>query len=236
MTKYIDRYYLNWEVYGIKFAEPGWQPWANTLFYRPLTEDANDATTNNRNWTASANITFSSSNGAYLIWDAGLWYNSLIQSASFNMWTTYTINTWIKAEQTLTDSHEIEIQRNWIWPARYVIFNVDSSWFHCMLGNWWSSNWSQLNASFDIWTSWHNVCLTRSWKDISIYADWQLLTSWDGGYQADVPSFIIGTDTSSGNQYSSYSYFKDYIMEDKVRTAQEISNYYNQTKSLYGIS
>lgn len=26
MTKYIDRYYLNWELYGIKFPEPEPEP------------------------------------------------------------------------------------------------------------------------------------------------------------------------------------------------------------------
>jgi hypothetical protein len=36
MTKYIDRYYLNGELYGIKFAEPIPMPLNGLIAYYPF--------------------------------------------------------------------------------------------------------------------------------------------------------------------------------------------------------
>ena len=224
--------WVNWVEKQIYPA--GWKPWANTLFYYPLVENANDTSWNNRNWTAS-NTTFSSSNWAYFRWWYSAWRNWTITTATFTMWTTYTINTWLKSAETLSWDKEIDIHRRWTWQARYVLFYVNASGFYCVLWNWGSNNGNTISYSTSIWTSWHNICLTRSWSNIVLYADWQQLASWDGTYSADTQYFYIGNDPSNVASYAWSSYFKDYIMENKARTASEIAEYYNQTKSNYGL-
>ena len=211
-----------------------WQPWANTLFYLPLTSNANDTSWNGRNGT-TANVTFSS-NWAYCIWDLSAWNNGTITTATFTMWTTYTINLWVKAEQTLSWNRQIDLQRRWSWPARYVLFYANTNWFTCILWNGSNQNWNSITASFSMWTTWHNVCLTRSWSNVYIYADGTLLTSWNWTYAVDPTYFNIGNDPWSDAEYTASSYIKDYIMENQVRSAQDIADYYNQTKWNYWIS
>jgi hypothetical protein len=55
MTKYIDRYYLNWELYGIKFAGGGWwQPDpSRTIFYYDFEQNLDDSSGNWNNITSS---------------------------------------------------------------------------------------------------------------------------------------------------------------------------------------
>lgn len=208
-----------------------WQPWANTLFYLPLTEDTNDTSWNNRNATSS-NVTFSS-DGAYCRWGYWAWSNWTITTATFTMWTTYTINTWVKASEILSGDHLIDLHRRWAWPARHILFYVNTNWFTCLLWNGSNQNWNSITASFTMWTTWHNICLTRNWSNVYIYTDWQLLASWDGTYNVDPWYFYIGNDPSNISNYSWSSYIKDYIMESVIWTAQEISDYYNLTKSNY---
>ena len=216
---------------NIYIGEYGWKPWANTLFYYPLVENANDTSWNNRNWTAS-NTTFSSSNWAYFRWWYSAWSNWYVITPTFTMWSTYTINTWLKAAETLSWNKEIDIHRRWTWGNLYVLFYINSSMIRCTLGNW-SNYGSDITSSYSLDTSWHNVVLVREWWNVKIYIDWQQLASWNSTYSSDPQYFYIGNDASNVAEYAWSSYFKDYIMENKAQTAQEITDYYNQTKSNY---
>lgn len=214
------------------FYKQWWQPWANTIAYYPLTQDANDYSWNNYNITTSWASSYTP-DGALLPDSFHAWL--LIP---FNIYTsnTYTFSIWQKPLHIppREDMRWIDCSENGnyrlisLWYSLYYNTKLE----HRRWGNSSSVFWTYINYSVDTryyctytidngtiktyvnwnnlwtktWVSWH-TCALRFWQEWNMWAD----RHW-------------------------YWYMKDIIIENKVRTVQEISNYYNQTKSLYWIS
>jgi hypothetical protein len=224
MWNKIQRIYI-----GTQQVRPKRHPWANTLLYMPL----NWNTTNywtlwwswTWNWTASY-TTLSS-----WIQVANPWSNAYILTPSLSDTSPLTLQCWML----------------WHWLVR----NDSNNWtrnFKQLLC-WWTTNgyptWNYTNVAYFYNGSWY-------WTDIEKdITKWQLVTlvywnnwiywyvNWVNFYSdssktsfvAKTQWFYINYDAHS-SRYWNWKY-SDLIIERKQRTAQEISDYYNQTKANY---
>ena len=70
-----------------------------------------------------------------------------------------------------------------------------------------------------------------------IYVNWVDAASWTGNasYNLADTNFWLFSANSWNNDYF-YGNISNFIIEDKERTAQEVSDYFNQTKWDYWIS
>jgi hypothetical protein len=216
------------------FEEPR-VPWANTVAYYPLnsTDTTRDKSGNGYNLSNRGATTFweiggvscgifSNSNTSWL-------YNDSIQHPT---WTNpFTIS--MRCYPTSYNSTEDDcvfigtaaFSGKWFAVYRANPLSISARWASSSATSWlplnmWSlltitQNWWQYNA----YINWTNVILNASqttnitWTRINIWYCY-----WNGG---------VG--------YWFIWWISNVIVEDKVRTAQEIADYYNQTKANYWI-
>lgn len=220
----------NWKIYlgSNLIAEGGcgeWKPWANTVAYYELNGDANDSSGNGYNWTPS-NITYTTLTS----WIKVATFNgsnSKIQIANplINSLSNFTINVWISRNNTTflwnvvnnqTSDYDWAFIDNYNWNLRVAVW-------------WWSATNYSLNANTRV-----NVILTYAsgsikeyingsyyWGETHTYSNWTNMTIWCRG---------------NSNDRRWNWYISKVILENKARTADEISAYYNQTKAKYWIS
>ena len=225
---------LTWQGWVEKQIYPaGWEPNANTVAYYPLTSDFSDASWNSRNLTNSwATITTQ--------WWRACWYWNGSSYAEYSWYwltnTARTINVWCYCTQA----------SNTQWVVHISTYSVIApSWSLWVKFNLWNTNvwpWDWTNASAESVTAnvtawWHNIIVTQSWNTTKLYIDWSLIwTISNYPSEANTPNWW----SLWSKYYSAHSekltwYLSAVILENKVRTAQEISDYYNLTKSTYGL-
>lgn len=227
MTNKITKLMLNWEGYEIReYQEWWWQPWANTIAYWKLDGDMLDYSWN---------------------WYDGTWWtenyttlSSWIQVANFN-WTssiettyTQTISTepftilwWFKRANTW--------EQYWLWK-----WAVESNYSYLHMGFY--SNWTVVmdfygttNPSWQCSdTDWHFAAFTYSWTTQRCYYDDNTPQDITKSFNEFAWALWLGSRVGWRNKFSWN--LSNVIIENKARTDQEIVDYYNQTKSLYGIS
>lgn len=216
------------------FYRQWWQPWANTIAYWKLDWDTTDELWNydmvTRIWTMN-------------YWTLSWWQkygifngSTILSVASVPSWTKWTLSFWI----------------NKSWTSEYVSFvqNINTDWSdnytqivlkQTEIGfriPWWSNNFRNYTQS--TW-EWHHIVLTQDWTGMCLYIDnvqiWSTRSnnSWFNAKwwnQLCIWWLIRWTQA-----YSIFNwYLSNMIIESEARTAQEVSDYYNLTKSLYGIS
>ena len=191
-----------------------WKPNENTVAYFPFSEDALDVTWNNtltNNWTQD--------------W---LWRKfssaSVINTVS---WTVGYINYRLKINTALTGNKWICVsgqKGTGYYPShnesrmtqKIFVWNDSSYWL------WWTVTYLP-----SYWT-WHNLSYWYDWTKTIYSIDWVTWTlyNWEG-YHFD-NAFLVseGADVTISNL----------ILETVARTAEEIADYYNYTKSNYWIS
>ena len=202
---------------------PPFTPWANTVAYYPLTSTTtvNDQSGNNYNLTNTGSVTF--------------WTYKWVNCASFSG------SNFLKYSLSY-DKRAVTFS----WWGYYIRKNTNNEWFV----RWWPnfSAWID-NGSNRLnfwWISWPILTSDSNWGHI--------VTTYDGGTTAKLYyNWVLqGTNTSlspqtwwwftigNANINSTTDYWKwwisEVIVENKVRTDQEIADYYNQTKSDYWIS
>ena len=219
--------WVGWEE---KYIYWGWSPWSNTIAYYPLnsTTTVNDRSGNGYNWTLNWTITFGSwlwwVDCAYFSWNSWSYiqvaHNTKLatNTVTYSMWIAskdYNWNRWIIYKWAFNGG-------NWIYSlSNYTNINWriwDTS--HSYTAFSWNDVWTYLTVTYD-WTSWN------------VYKNWTLL--WSFNQSATIswdtnPLYIWAYRSSS---YCFYWYISNLIVEDKVRTADEIAKYYDQTKKRY---
>jgi len=219
-----------WQI-SLVYAESWWrwQPWVNTIAYYPLDTDFNDASWNSRN-LANTNATITTLNGvscAYYNWSAYTQYQgySLTNSAR-------TISVWC-----YVSSNGGAI----VYNGKYE--NVDCPW--CLGCNTWQTwvyvtDWMNTYISWTISNNtWILLTVTQSWTDAVLYVNWvQAGATSSYNSETNTPNWWCLWAKFYRNNHSEKLnwYLSKVILEDKVRTAQEVSDYFDLTKWDYWIS
>lgn len=215
-----------------------WLPWENTLLYWPLTENANDYSWNSNNGTVYSSVSFSS-NWAYFSW-SNYTTNFIEFPSSFYPWTSFTVSLRIKRWE---NNKEIRIFSDWWSNYRRVLWALANDWYMNLLfgnGNTSQSDWTSIQTYSA--NTWYNYVLVKNWASATLYRNWELVWTHtfsynpNPGWLAVWEYWIWNIRTTSSSSYTWTWYIKDYIIENKLWTAQEVQDYYNNTKSLYWIS
>lgn len=211
-------------------VRPKWKPWANTLAYYPLTatDTVNDMSWNWKNLTNTW-VTFGT------VWNVSCaTFNGssyLNRSESLFTWSPdFTVNLWYK--------------RTWVFYAHNNIFSVwTTSWTNSFI-EWmypnWANEWHLMVWWFtndrDTWyyvpeNTWLNLVFTHSWWTIKVYVNNSL--KYTGTVSYTIQSWYTWVGCWIGNGNCMIWNLSNIIVENKVRTDTEISDYYDGTKSLY---
>lgn len=229
---------LRWEAVWVlteKQIRPvWWQPWANTIAYYPLTADTNDHSWNNRNLTNSwvtfvNNIYWATVPVWYFNWSSRAYRNWVEQ---LNTW--YTISLWGKSTSTVNNTSFIFDMRNDNQYWQWMVLITENWYFKARQQKSYNSEEEYARIRDNNWNHW-----VLTWTG----SVWTVYFNWVQVKQASIANSINTSNSTislwsrySGNTNNLTGYISEFIVEDKTWTAQEISDYFNQTKSLYGIS
>ena len=250
-TWYVDQWLTDWETYyyrvfsysdlgGISYCDAvnvtpsaWWQPWVNTLLYCPLnsTDTYTDQSGNNVQTTSS--------------W-VSFWMYQWVDCAYFDFKWSHKILipaiAWTFPNMTMS-----------VWSymtnndAVTQIFMTE--WNNTNLSLQPSSSWQLQSQTYDGTdhyitdgnglNAWHHNLIVWDYWTSYFYVDWQLIWGNSGSsitnmYISDGALWWHSQNNSSIFAY--WWYLSKAILEDKTRTAQEISDYYDQTKADYWIS
>lgn len=226
MTKYIDRYYLNWEEYGIKFAGGWWQPWANLVAYYSFENDWNDHKWDFwYTWTmydCTQRNTFTYSYDTWKVWNCLNRTNSW--NASLNTWISlsnkYTImfwynssatNTWVFCGTTKTSDggYGMSFQFNWNWD--YTWF---TPWVKVYNSHYYADNAVLANT-------WHHYAVTQDGANLIFYVDWvwkSFTVDWKAWPNTLQLLWIFDTG-------SIWMMDEVYVFDNRILTSEEINSY-----------
>lgn len=236
MANKITKLMLNWEEYLIREYKP-WQPSEYTIWYRPLEEDLNDYSWNNNNfslktWTIS--YWTESGGGKYAYFNWSTWTNYLNLSADFSK--PFTISLYLNPRQDYTNNNHVVVD---LWSTGYLamrtmVLNTCFQISEKIIDNHFLSCSTSLQ-------NWHYI--TMVWDGTNLYLYHNGVLAWtdtihtSAKYSGTVRFSIAQVwDTNSSN-FASDIYLAKLIYEkEKWWTANEVSAYFNQTKSLYWIS
>ena len=212
-------------------AIDGWKPWANTLLYLPLEWDANDTSWNWHNgiwdWTASYTtlsswLKVASLSSSWYIKNTSFW--TMAWDRTVLLWAKFPSQNWsyqplfrqLKAYSNNNMWAIILVGENPTTKANFSVYWVESSQIDC----WWTRN---LIA----------VTVTSSWSMI-FYKNWVQQTSWTWFTYNWYTWYQIWWPFNNGRPYLTGNVSR-VIVENKIRTEQEIADYYDKTKANYGL-
>lgn len=230
------------ELKNAYIGEYKWKPWENTLAYYPLEIDTKDYSWNSRDGTNS-NVTFSNGIATF----NGINSQVTISDASWQRPTSnFTILAWFRCAgaNNYNDSQEI-VWKHQNRAASYSNFFYAISVWADKKAVWWFANGS--SWSFYPWTSnysieyntWYLWVITNDWTTKTLYINWEQQVQSTGisttTSTSSIPLIIWAAEYSWGSAHHiNFNWnISKVILENKTWTAQEISDYYNQTKSNY---
>lgn len=206
------------------------QPWANTLLYMPLDWNTTDYSWNSNNWTWTGTSQYNNilswwtTKCAYF--NSGSAINLTSEVISWN--PTYSCSCWIKTSSS------------WQWCLHH--FWRDSYGERAKLLMFYAGNQRPLQDAYmidiyvwdattsSLWNTWIYVVYTYTWWVHKCYINGTLYGT--GSWNLNITSWYRKSIWSTDTNHYWYS-LSNIIIENKVRTAQEISDYYNLTKSNY---
>ncbi len=231
MTKKIAKLMLNWQEYKIREYQSGWwwrQPWANTILYVPMKDDLIDHSNNHLTLTNSW-VSLASNEATIDVW----YFNgssdiNWADNISFGSWD-FHVWVWLKMTSTINS------QFCFAWTARWNVF----MWYQTI---WWNKLWigrndvawdSIFRQTLSTNTRYY-VSFDRASSDFTISLNTSPLGTLTNGYSYDTSWWYkIWND---GNWNYINWYMSNFIIEDKAWSAQEITDYYNQTCADYWLS
>lgn len=204
-----------------------WQPWANTLIYYQFNWNLNDSSWNNRNWTQWWTITYGTNYVNLTSWYVVMPNISLSKPTTINFWAKMTnTNSWIFFDSQTSSQQIFRVAYDlWQWDKFWSYTDIPSyQWVKDLLAPP-DTNWHLFTLV--AWNSWTSYFLDASLKATSaVRGSWTYTPIW----------IKLWTKATTNTVTNPWAYIWYFIIENKERIAGDISNYYNQTKSLYGIS
>ena len=223
-------------------VEDKWQPWANTVAYYPLTSNT---TVNDMkgSWTAynltNSWVSFGTYNWvdcANFNWSAYLSRTALSEFSSAPF--TISLYVYYPALPTTSQVSMIYISQNdtggwyrWfnLWMLNHSSMPHWQDYRFEVLPWWWLFSWSQAQASW-----WVHIVWIYNNGIAYLYVNWALSNSWSKSYTYWPNSwFNIGCQVLGDQGNYLLWNISEVIIENKAWTAQEISGYFNLTKSNY---
>ena len=209
-----------------------WQPWANTIFYLPLETDLLDHSWNNYTFTTDWTVSLVS-------WDVNIpvcYINNgtlSTASSSYTFWNNdFTISYFVKIPSDQSSNYWGVFWFNGSQYGSLVLQYEKTSWYFGSASNTWNASISYPNTT----NTWMYVVTIRDWNTFKSYINWTLYNS------SSVTSFSIWQWGSTKLWIGMWQgvkiknlYISKFILEDKARTAQEVSDYYDLTKADYWI-
>ncbi len=205
-------------------------PWANTIAYYKFDWNLNDSSGNNRNLSLAT--------GSVTYWTESWWakYGYFNTSTYTNNYTgmpynssAYTINIWYKRVGNNSGEHQTvaDFHTWWNYFPRLRVFS-NEVWYIVS-----SSNVSTSNTD-----TWSNYCISISNNTATCYRNWTQVWQFAvNSYNNTLPYFRLNTvwyvSTAAYGNYPADGRMSTLIIENKARTAQEVADYYNLTKSNY---
>lgn len=208
----------------------GWQPWANTIVYFPLDTDLNDY---------SWNYTLTANNLATINTVDGVSCLDCSANRSFANCTISTLPQWTQAR---TNMFRVRWNALWQYPA-YAYWTSQHSKADVLWHNnasspaspSWSQYWWSMETNETITTGqWYHIAITIDGStEQKIYQNWVLKNTKHLTVNTNWTTLYLWHCTWDGTYINWY--LSKFIIEDRIRTAQEIEDYYNQTKANYWI-
>jgi hypothetical protein len=207
------------ELKNAYIGEYWWHPWANTIAYYPFKNDILDET-----WNTSLSWSWTKDT---------IWYTFSTNNSISNASSTKFVSYWFKL-----NSYSGNWSSLWhissLWELCYWVSQTRSySWMVWSIGFFKNSSWSSYSYK-NVWidtNQWHHIAYWYDGNNIVWYFDGIEYTIWSWYYNFGSDVILLRL----WNDWATNVTFSDVILENAARTAQEIANYYNQTKSNYGL-
>lgn len=208
-------------------------PWANTKAYYKLNWNLDDSSGNNFN-VLSQTWTITYPNNKYASMTN---FRAVFPTPYSRRWTTdpFTISLWgrnLSNENVF--SYWLDYNNEGYW---WLVLSSSNSWWSasCVVSPWVGGWTDTFTVSSNVW---HNAIVTRGYSEwMKLYIDW-VFKGWMIGGTRDTGDLRINnrawiwTLNETGASTISWD-LSEIIVENKVRTAQEIADYYNASKSIY---
>ena len=209
----------------IRVDEQWWQPWANTTLYLPLNWDITDPynqVTYNWVWTSSFATWSTGVQAANFTWSNAI---NLWASTDFEQWTgEMTVLFWFTSN--LSGQQRCEFHNN----GKYfmgVRTNSSKLGFYCKNSSS-ADQWEDGTTTLISWTKYlAALTMKENWQAI-LYLNWNVektINIWT--FTTSTFQFWqhIWAWRTGDNEFWRWM-IKDFIIENKERTQQEIQNYY----------
>ena len=202
-----------------------WTPWENTIAYYKFNNNLNDSANSNNLSLSGWAVSFWTASwwGKYAYFNKSTWTGHRTISPNFNV-STLTCMYWRQPKQIFSS-----------WNPLSVWYTTTANGSGIIVGtvrsvDFWGTSW--FSAAVNTW--YHLVITCEGWvRKFYVNGAYYAQDSYSlSGTQATKLTINNAWDTSSSS-YSNNNYISELIIENKARTAQEISNYYNSTKSKY---
>ena len=218
------------KVKNIYLWEPWWGPGENTLLYLPLKDDINDKTGNHTMTLQTTSYWTVTKDNTWFYFFNG-WY---ITSENYKQPKQATLSFYVKRQNKHTSYDTYR------WISMHYRNSSPYHYYAVELGNWYTqmqttngTKWHNRSGA-PIW-QWIYFTMTYSKNDwAKVYVNGSLVAS--GTWWYDLAEYTWPTNVWATYAYTDQFfewYLSEIIYEDKVRTAEEISDYYENTKSNY---
>ena len=224
------------ELKNAYIGEYGWKPWANTVGYRPLTTTTQWAD-QSWNWydLSGSYRTFWTYAGVDCV-EVSWWSNSnpRLYNANIPIWNSRTWLVWFYC--TVASNNDRWVICTW----HDYVNGIIGGWLTTSNNTPYVTDRYTYNAAWtwNLINSWHLMAITYDGTTAILYIDGTENTRYNWTRTSDTG--IAFSHKAYSGWWSQYSerftwYMSEAIYEDKVRTAQEVLGYYNQTKANYGL-
>lgn len=205
------------------WVDEWWQPWANTLLYMPLSSNANDVQWHTT--TTGGSVTFGTYWGVECADFTGV---GNIDITPFAIPASYTV---------LARCNNVNGYDNTAWrvfdmgnPRLWLAYNNQGYYTYENNSYFWTTT---KNARFLICAVVTNGSGVGYLKGNGVN---QTSTIDVAPYSLTPSAMNVGNEFNNGANRHFLGYISNVIVENKARTAQEVADYYNQTKWNYWIS